>query len=275
MSFSYRSFYTAGLAIFKKCINDRCTLLAAALSFSSLFSLIPFFAILFAIFKALAIDVTVTPLLLSKLTAGSQEVVASLMRYIHNTNVASLGVVGFALVLVSIATTLDTVEDAFNTICCVAKGKAAHHKVRDYLIVIVCIPLCIAVAITLATTLQHQGVVQWLLHRFGVRHLLFLKLIPFASLWIGVSILYYFIPNAVIRSRHAVFSAGVTTLLLQIIQWGYIHFQLGVSGYNAIYGTLALLPVFMVWIYTSWVVVLLGMELVWWLGEREKEQQLL
>jgi membrane protein len=50
-----------------------------------------------------------------------------------------------------------------------------------------------------------------------------------------------------------------------VAQWTFIHFQLGVSRYNAIYGTMALLPVFMIWIYTSWIIVLAGMEIVWYL----------
>lgn len=264
------SVITIGVMLIKKFIDDRCTILAAALSFTTMLSIVPFLALVFAILKKFEVDTAVTPLLLSNLTAGSQEVAMRIMRYIHNTHVGSLGFMGFVLLLVSVLAALDTVENAFNQICRIEKGKAAHHKLRDYLIVIVCIPLCIAMAVTLATTLQHQGFVQWLLQHMGTGKLTLLKLLPFVSISIALSSLYFFIPNHVVRMRYAFVSGVAASLLLQISQWGYIHLQVGVSRYNAIYGTLALLPVFMVWIYTSWVIVLIGMELAWYMGFREK-----
>jgi len=264
---------SALLLLVKKFINDRCTLLAAALSFTTLLSIVPFLALIFAILKKFEVDTAVTPLLIANLAAGSQEIALRIMRYIHNTHAGSLGVLGLVLLLGTVMAALDTVEEAFNQICGIEKGKAPHHKIRDYLIVIICIPFCIAIAVTLATTLQHQGVVQWLLKYIGAGKLTVLKLLPATTISIALSSLYYFIPNHAVRGRHAILCGIITSLLLQTTQWGYIHLQVGVSRYNAIYGTLALLPVFMVWIYTSWMIVLIGMELAWYLGEREKNNQ--
>jgi membrane protein len=159
--------------------------------------------------------------------------------------------------------TLDNVEEAFNQICGIGRGKAVHHKLRDYLIVIFGIPLLIAMAVSLTTSLQHQGVVQWFLRLPGIGNLFLLKLVPYLSIWIALVWLYLFMPNVRVRFRHAMTGGLITGTALQVAQWAFIHFQLGVSRYNAIYGTLALLPVFMIWIYTSWVFVLAGMEIVW------------
>lgn len=257
----------------KKCFRDRCTLLAAALSFTTLLSIVPFLAIVFALLKIFEVDTIVTPYLLANLTAGSYEVAVKIMRYIHNTNVGSLGIVGFSFLFISVMAALDTVEDAFNHICGIERSKAVHHKLRDYLIIIVLVPLSIAIATMLATTLQHQGVVQWLLLHIGAGKLVILKLLPAISVSIAISSLYYFIPNHSIPWRHAIISGILTSLLLQITQIVYIQMQIGVSRYNAIYGTLALLPVFMVWIYTSWIIVLTGMELAWYLGHRNLTQK--
>ena len=251
-----------------KFIEDRCTTLASALSFSSMLSIVPFLAIVFAILKALDVHTTLAPLLLSNLAAGSQEIVARILRYINNTRVGSLGVVGLVTLFLSILATLDNIEEAFNQICGIGRGKSVHHKLRDYLIVIFGIPLLTGLAVIITTSLQHQGVVQWFLRLSGIGNLFLLRLVPWLSIGIALVCLYQFIPNVRIRSRHALAGGLIAGSAWQLAQWAFIHFQLGVSRHNAIYGTLALLPVFMMWIYTCWVIVLAGMEIVWYLHNK-------
>lgn len=251
-------------------VDHRCSTQASALAFSSMLSIIPFLAILFAIFKVLDVHTSLAPLLLSNLAVGSHEIVASMLRYINNTRVGSLGLVSLVTLFLTVMTTLDTVEEAFNLICRIEKGKAVHHKLRDYLIVIFAIPLLIALAVGITTTLQHQGAVQWFLTVSGAGSMLVIRLIPFLSIWIALVCLYTFIPNIRIRFRYALTGALFAGTAWQAAQWVFLHFQLGVSRYNAIYGTLALLPAFMIWIYVSWMIVLAGMELVWHLHESHR-----
>jgi membrane protein len=253
-----------GRTMLRKFIDDRCTTYAAALAFSSMLSIIPFLAILFAILKVLDVHTALTPVILSSVSAGSQEIVARLLRYIHNTRVASLGVVGLVTLFLSIMVTLDNVEEAFNQIWGLERGKAYHLKVRDYLLVIFGIPLLIALAVTITTGLQNQWVIKWFfrLPGFGSLFLMLFRLVPYLSIWIALSCLYLFIPNTKVRLQNALTGALVAGTAWQIAQWAFIHFQLGVSRSNAIYGTMSLLPVFMIWIYTGWIIVLAGMELV-------------
>lgn len=260
--------WITGRMLVRKFIADRCTTLASALSFSSMLSIVPFLAILFSILKALDVHTTLVPMLLSNIAAGSQEIVARILRYINNTRVGSLGVIGLITLFMSVMATLDNIEEAFNQICGIGHGKAVHHKLRDYLIVIFAIPLLTALAVSLTTSLQHQGVVKWFLRLPGIGNLLLLRLVPYLSIWIALVCLYLFIPNVRVRFRHALAGGLIAGTAWQVAQWTFIHFQLGVSRYNAIYGTLALLPVFMIWIYTSWIIVLAGMEVVWYLQDK-------
>jgi membrane protein len=268
LSVRQQKVWNTGRMLVEKTMADRCTTMASALSFSSMLSIVPFLAILFAILKALDVHTTLAPLLLSNVAGGSQEVVASLLRYINNTHVGSLGVVGLITLFLSVMATLDNIEEAFNQICGIGRGKAVHHKLRDYLIVIFGIPVLTALAVSLTTSLQHQGVVQWFLGLPGIGKLLLLRLVPFISIWIALVCLFFFIPNVRVRLRHALAGGLIAGIAWQAAQWTFIHFQLGVSRYNAIYGTLALLPVFMIWIYTSWIIVLAGMEIVWYLQQK-------
>jgi membrane protein len=262
-----RNILNIGRMLIKKFIADRCTTLASALSFSSMLSIVPFLAILFAILKALDVHMTLAPMLLSNVAVGSQEIVTRILRYINNTRVGSLGTVGLITLFISVMAMLDNVEEAFNQICGIERGKAVHHKLRDYLIVIFAIPLLTALAVSLTTSLQHQGAVQWFLRLFGVGSLLLLRLVPYLSIWIALACLYLFIPNVRVRLQHALTGALIAGTAWQVAQWIFIHFQLGVSRHNAIYGTLALLPAFMIWIYTCWIIVLAGMEIVWYLQD--------
>jgi len=104
-------------SLVEKFMADRCTTLASALSFSSMLSIVPFLAILFAILKALDVHTTLAPMLLSNVAVGSQEVVARILRYINNTRVGSLGAVGLVTLFLSVMATLDNIEEAFNQIC--------------------------------------------------------------------------------------------------------------------------------------------------------------
>lgn len=255
--------------LFASLVNNRCTTYAAALSFSSLLTLVPFLALLFTILKAFNVHTVLAGTILSNATAGSHEIGTRILRYINNTRVTSLGVVGLGALFFSVMATLDTLEDAFNQICGLERGKHYHHKLRDYLIVILSLPLLLVLAASITTSLQHQAVTQWFfgLPVFGRLLLACFRLTPYLSIWIALVLVYKFIPNTRISLGNAVKGALLAGTVIQVAQWCYIHFQFGVSRYNVIYGTMALLPVFMVWIYTCWIVVLVGMELVWQLQE--------
>jgi len=253
-------------------LEDRCLTYASALSFSSLLSIIPFLAILFAVLKALDVHTSLTPVILSNVAAGSHEVVARIMRYISNTRVGSLGVVGVVTLFVSVMATLDQLEDAFNQIWRIERGKAVHHKLRDYLIVIFSIPLLFALAVSVASSLEHQWLARWLmkLPGFGPLLLTLFRLVPSLGILIALTCSYYFLPNTRVRFRYALCGGLVAAIAWNLAQWLYVHFQFGVARYNAIYGTLSLLPVFMIWIYTCWVIVLTGMEIVWLLHNNDR-----
>lgn len=253
-----------------KFFKDRCPVFASALSFSTLLSIVPFLAIVFSILKAMNLQTSLAPLILSNVTTESTEIVSRILNNIHNTKFASLGVIGVVALLLTVMATLDTVEEAFNRICDLDRDKAYHHKLRDYLIMIFSIPLLIALSTSITTSLLHQDVVLWFLKLPGFGHLLLLlfRLTPYISIWIALVCLFKFIPNTRISIRNAMIGGLTAGTILQMAQWGHIHFQFGVSRYNAVYGTIALLPVFMIWIYSSWLIVLAGMELTWYLQKK-------
>ena len=96
------------------------------------------------------------------------------------------------------------------------------------------------------------------------------RILPLTLLWLLLSLLYTIMPNTRVHLRSAAFAAIVAGTAFQLTQTVYIKFQIGVSNYNAIYGSLAALPLFLVWMQISWTITLFGAELAFCAPEHTK-----
>lgn len=155
-------------------------------------------------------------------------------------------------------------EEAFNVAWGVPETRSFYRKFSDYLSVLVSAPLLLLAATSITTTLQSEWLFGWLTERtyLGDVFLFFLGLAPYLTVWVAIFLLYIFIPNTRVRYGSALIGAILAGTLWNFAQWAYIHFQVGAGNYNAIYGTLAALPILMIWIFVSWTIVLFGMEVV-------------
>lgn len=246
-------------------MDDQCLLHASALTFSTLLSIVPFFALAFAVLKGLGVQNTLEPFILDQVAAGSHEIVDRIVTYINNTKVGSLGAVGLVALVVSAVALLGNIEETFNAIWGVRETRSLYRRFSDYLSVLVFSPILIFAAISVTTTFESQKAVQWLIGTayLGDVVVAAFRLVPYVSIWLALVFLYMLIPNIKVRFRSALVGGVIAGTLWQAAQWGYIHFQVGVAKYNAIYGTLSVLPVFMIWLYASWAIVLFGVEVVY------------
>lgn len=269
---SYSGFRRRGLKalqvlaiVVRNFLDDQCLLRACALSFTTILSFVPFFALAFAVLKGFGVQNKVEPFILDQVTAASQETVDRIVTYINNTNMTSLGAVGLVTLLVTVVTLFGNIEETFNVIWGVRETRTLHRKFSDYLSVAVSGPLLLLAGTSVTTSLQSQHFMKWLMTHtyFGDVLLMVFRLVPYLTTWAALVFLYGFIPNTRVRFRSALIGGVLAGTSWQAAQWGYIHFQVGVAKYNAIYGTLAVLPIFMVWIYTSWLIVLFGGEVVY------------
>ena len=90
-----------------------------------------------------------------------------------------------------------------------------------------------------------------------------LRFIPYTLIWLLLTLVYYIMPNKRVNFKHALISGIIAGTIFQLTQWGYITFQVGMSRYNAIYGSFAALPLFLIWLQLSWLVILVGAELAY------------
>jgi membrane protein len=249
----------------KDFISDRCLLQASALSFTTILSLVPFLALAFALLKGFGVQNRLEPLLIQQLTAGSENAVVKIIQYINNTNMTTLGAAGLVSLVITVVSLFASTEEAFNGIWGVRETRSVYRKFTDYLSVAMVAPLLMLAATSMTTSLQSQDLVRWALAKPFLGELLLkgFRFAPYLSIWLALIFFYLFIPNTKVRFRSALVGGVLAGTIWQLAQWGYIHFQMGVTRYNAIYGTLALVPIIMVWIYTSWVIILFGGEVVW------------
>jgi membrane protein len=232
-------------------IANNDLLWASALTYTVILSIIPMLALAFSVLTELGGADRLREMLTTYLALGSPDVVNYIMHFVRNINSATLGSVGGVALLLTVLSTLGTIELAFNTIWQVPSGRSYLRKFADYLSVVFTVPLILvaALAVTAHATTN--------LHRVPGMALL----VPFLILWLGFFFLFVFFPYTNVKWSAAAIGALISALLFQFAQFGYIHFQIGVSSYRAVYGALAAVPIVLVWIYVGWSIVLFGVEI--------------
>ncbi len=244
-------------------VEDQCLLRAAALTFTTVLSLVPLLAVAFSIAKGFGFHHTefIHRILLQ--FAGKEDVVNVIVGYINNTNVRSLGFLGIGVLFFTVISLLGTVEKSFNSIWGVKTQRGLWRKFSDYLTVILICPLLIIIAMSATASVQSSALVQQILSVsvFSVLYLVLLKMLPFITNWLALMFVYTFMPNTKVRFGAALVGAVVAGTVWQLTQWGYIEYQASFKNYNAIYGSFAQVPLFLIWMYISWIIVLLGAEI--------------
>ena len=246
-------------------ITDGCMLRASALTFATLLSLVPLLALMFSLLKGLGVQNDIEHMLLEQFTVGGSSVVTKIVEYINNTKVARLGSFGLVFLIITVLALLSNIEKSFNRVWGVKETRPLLRRFTDYFSVITIGPVFVVVAISMTGTMKSQKLVQVLIEQqyVGEALLKLFEVLPFMVMWLVFAGLYLFMPNVKVSPRAALIGGVFGGTLWQISQWGYLNFQVGVARYNAIYGTMAALPILMVWIYLSWMIVLLGLEMTY------------
>jgi membrane protein len=241
---------------------DNCLLQASALAYVSLLSLVPLFALMFAVLKGLGVQRRLEPFLLSRL-ALDHDVATRIVGYIDRTNVGTLGALGAVGLVCTAISVLGSVEASFNLIWRVRQSRTWWRKVTDYLGTVLLTPLLLLAAVALTSSLQNQALLQLVLRTQYVGGLVaqLLRVSPFVINAVALAILYGVMPNRRPYLPGILLGAVVAGCLWQIVQWAYVTIGVRMVTYNAIYGALSQLPITLVWFYVSWAIVLAGAEL--------------
>ncbi len=251
-------------------INDRCPLNASALTFYSLLSIVPLAAMVFGIAKGFGFDKRLETQLLEKFS-GQAEVVNQVILFaramLENTKGGMIAGIGIVVLFWTVVRLMGNIERSFNDIWKVKKARPFGRKFADYLAFILITPVLffLSSSATVFVTTQITQIAEKVALLGVVAPIIFflLKLTPYLLIWVLFSLVYMLMPNTRVQFGAGVFGGIIAGTIFHLVQWGYIAFQIGIAKNNAIYGSFAALPLFLIWLQTSWLIVLLGAELAY------------
>jgi membrane protein len=248
--------------------TDKVQLRASALTFYSLLSIVPVIAIAFAIAKGFALDQNLE-MLISKKFHAQQEVLNWLLQNatnaINETKSGPIAGVGVALLFWSVMSLLSRIENSFNHIWQVRTARPWSRKFTDYLAIMLIAPFFIilssSIKVFIGTELAEYMMKAPILDFFKPVISSLVKCIPYLISWMVLTVLYIIMPNAKVKFIPALISGIVAGSILQILQMVYLDLQLGITKLSAIYGSFAAVPLLLIFLQSSWIVILLGAEL--------------
>lgn len=233
---------------------------ASSLTYYTLMSLVPIAALIFGFMKGFGFDANIWEWLYGRVPEFSSSL-DYLKEWIDNMLVKTRGgiiaAVGMVVLFWSVIKVFTNVEDAFNSIWEVKKKRSFTRMLSDYLSVIVAAPLLLISASALSSIVR--GVLEpWMWT--PLLNTVF-KLAELIMVWLLFSLVYWVMPNTKVKFKGALIAALFAGTAFWIFQKLYFLLQGELSTYNAVYGTFAAIPLLLVWLQTSWVLLLVGAEL--------------
>jgi membrane protein len=248
--------------------EDKCFFRASSLTFYTLLSIVPVAAMFFGIAKGFGFEKVLEKRIYENFP-GQQEVLSQVLNFsnslLQETRGGLIAGIGLAVLFWSILKVLNHIERSFNDIWEIKVGRSWGRKFGDYLSIMLISPIFIILSgsVTVFITTQVEQITQRiaLLGMFSPAISFLLKFIPYALIWALFTFLYIIMPNTKVNFKAGLLGGVVAGTIYQIAQWAYISFQVGAARYNAIYGSFAALPLFLMWVQISWWIVLFGAEL--------------
>lgn len=187
-----------------------------------------------------------------------RKAIDTVLGFVSNTNVSRLGVFGFLIALWVVIRLLTAVEHSFNDIWGVQKARSFPRKLADYFSTIVLVPLMLVFGTGVLGMARSERIDRFLGLGGDSPTVAFLG--SMVLVWLAFAFAYVIMPNTRVRITSALVGGIVGGTMWQLFQWAHVKLQIGVANYNAIYSTFAALPIFLFWIQSSWMTVLLGAE---------------
>ena len=239
---------------------------AAALTYSTLLAIVPIMAVVFAIARGFGYNKYIETWFRKALSSQPQvaeAIIGFVNSYLVHTKSGIFLGIGLLFMLWTVIMLISNIEKAFNDIWQVSTPRSIFRTITDYMAMFLLAPIIIVVTsgISIMMATFANGIGETLI--VGPTLRFFLRLLPYIIMS-GVFIaLYVFMPNTKVKIKSAIIPGILAGVAMQGLQLVYIHSQIWVTGYNAIYGSFAALPLFMLWVQISWTICLFGAELAY------------
>jgi membrane protein len=239
------------------------TLRAMGLVYTTLLSLVPLLAVSFSVLKGFGVHNQVEPMLLNLLEPlGEQgvEITDKIIGFVDNVNVKVLGSLSLVFLFYTVISLLTKIEQALNNTWRIRKYRGIIQRITEYISVIMVGPVLIFTAIGLTASISTSTVANTLASMEGYGTLIWIvsKITSFLLVAGAITFIYVLVPNEKVKIKSAFTGAVVAALLWKLTGWVFSSFVAGSVKYSAIYSGFAVAIIFMIWLYLSWLILLVG-----------------
>ncbi len=271
--------------------DGQLNLRSMSLVYTTLLSIVPLIAVSVSVLKGFGGQNQIEPALLNLLEPLGEkgpEISATILKFVQGINFGILGSVGLLLLLYTVISLIQKIEAAFNFTWHVSEERTFVRRFSDYFSVILIGPVLVFTAIGLTATLSNTT-----LYQAALRYDFFISIIdvfklavPYALIILAFTFIYIFIPNTKVNFSSALIGAIVAGIAWQTVGWLFASY-VSKANYSAIYAAFAALFFFMIWLYISWTIILIGASIAfyyqnptyrsrnkrkWYLSNRMKEK---
>ncbi|MGD9765655.1 MAG: YihY/virulence factor BrkB family protein [Candidatus Binatia bacterium] len=259
--------------------RHQLTTRAGSLTYVTIFSLVPTLAVAFAMFSAFggladARDTLLTRIMSYLAVGVREEVTAGIDRILANINGGAIGATGLVFVIIAVFMLLSSIEDVFNDIWGVKRSRTTFQRLTLYWTVVTVSPTLVVLGMSLPALLRQAHALRWLLERTGTFDVFFGVAMPWLFVIVGFTLLY-----ALMVSRKIPWSAAIIGGIAGGTLWfaaahAYGWYARSTVYYANIYGSLAAIPIFIFWLYLSWLLVFIGAQVAfaWQNLDRYREE---
>ncbi len=250
------------------------TLRAMSLVYTTLLSIVPLLALSFSVLKAFGVTNQIQPMLLNLLEPLGEKGVDVALRitgFIENMNVGVLGAVGLVLLLYTSISLIQKIEESLNYIWHAPRPRPLGERFTRYLTVLMVGPILVFSALGMTATVMNIEMVRGLMAVDVLGQVIQAasRLVPYLLIIAAFTFVYLFIPNARVRLWPALAGGLVGGVAWQTAGWVFAVFIAGSNNYAAIYASFAILILFMIWLYLSWLVLLFGASVAFYVQHPE------
>ena len=237
---------------------------ASALTYSSMLAAVPVLAIIFAIARGFGFDTIIETKLRNSLS-GNPDIADTILYFVesylqHTKGGVFIGI-GLVFLLYTLLSLTRNIEDAFNTIWYVKRSRSVYRQVIDYFGIFLLLPFVVVIMSGIGIFLQTFRALlpetQWLSGTMSFT----LHVSPVIIAILAFMLLFKLMPNTRVKWKHTIWPSILTGIVFMLVEWVYVHYQIKLSAYNAIYGSFAAIPLFMLWMQISWCICLFGAQL--------------
>ncbi|MES1929632.1 ribonuclease BN [Salinisphaera dokdonensis CL-ES53] len=252
-----------GQVLLRDIQNGEITMRAMGLVYTTLLSLVPLLALAFSMLKAFGVNDALRPVLhrfLAPLGAQADEIIEKVVGFVENVQVGLLGAIGVVMLMYSVISLIQKVENGCNYIWQVRKPRSLGRRFTEYLSVLIVGPIIIVAASSMTASLSSNAVVGYLatVEPFGTSLYMIGRIVPYVLYSIGFTFLFAFMPNTKVNILPAIGGGVFAGVLWQTASLGFALFASNAGNVNAVYSSFAILILLLIWLYVSWLIMLTG-----------------